>query len=146
MSATGTKKHEEPLEVGSVTPRRPLRGEYTEVETLKIHYIKGAEATTADAASAALVASIREHGILGPLMIGRTPDGTLYLLGGYKRLDAAAKLRLTAVPAVVLEVADDREALRLFQELHATRTTASDIHEGKFMAAASLPAMPDYLL
>lgn len=146
MSATTAKKTAEQLEVGSVEPRRRLNGEYTEVETLKIHYIKGAEATTADVASAALVTSIRDHGILGPLMIGRVPDGTLYLLGGYKRLDAAAKLRLTRVPAVVLEVADDREALRLFEELHATRTMVSDIHEGKFMAAASLPKMPEYLL
>lgn len=145
MSENKQKKAEE-LEVGSGQPRCRLKGEYTEVETLTIHYIKGAEATTADVASAALITSIRDHGILGPLMIGRVPEGKLYLLGGYKRLDAAAKLRLTRVPAIVLDVADDREALRLFQELHATRTTVSDIHEGKFMAAASLPKMPEYLL
>lgn len=143
MSTTNAKT--ENLAVG-LEPRRPLRGEYTQVETLKIHYIKGAEATTADVASAALVASLREHGMLGPLMIGRLADGTLYLLGGYKRLDAAAKLRMTAVPAIVIDVADEREALHLFQELHATRTTVSDLHEGKFMAAASLPQLPDYLL
>ena len=141
-----SKPKTENLAVGLEEPRRPLGGEYTQGETLKIHYIKGAEATTADVASAALVTSIREHGLLGPLMIGRVPNGTLYLLGGYKRLDAAAKLRITAVPAIVIDVADDREALRLFQELHATRTTVSDLHEGKFMAAASLPSLPDYLL
>ena len=141
-----TEKKAEELTVGSAEPRDRLKGEYTQVETLKIHYIKGAEATTADVASAALVNSIRQHGMLGPLMIGRLANGTLYLLGGYKRLDAAAKLRIVRVPAIVIDVADDREALRLFQELHATRSTVSDIHEGKFMAAASMPKMPDYLL
>lgn len=146
MSTAKQSPKSDPLEVGTAAPRTPLRGEYTQVETLKIHYIPGAEATSADAASAALVTSIREHGLLGPLMIGRLPDGTLYLLGGYKRLDAAAKLRITAVPAIVLDVENQREALRLFQELHATRSTVSDLREGKFMAGASDPQLPSYLL
>ncbi len=58
-----------------------------------------------------LVASIREHGILQPLLV-RARGNIFEVIAGERRLRAAAAAGLAEVPVRVLEV-DDREALEL---------------------------------
>jgi ParB family chromosome partitioning protein len=60
-----------------------------------------------------LTASIREHGVLQPLVVSPAPDGHGYLLiAGERRLQAARLAGLTTVP-VVVRLADERQALEL---------------------------------
>ena len=53
----------------------------------------------------ALAASIKEHGILQPVLVTETPDG-YQLVAGERRVRAAQIAGLTRVPAVVRELAD----------------------------------------
>jgi ParB family chromosome partitioning protein len=57
-----------------------------------------------------LVQSIREHGILEPLLIRYLPNNTYELTAGERRLRAAQIAGLTEVP-VVVKIWSDREAL-----------------------------------
>lgn len=64
-----------------------------------------------DAEMATLTASIREHGVLQPILVTETLDGYL-LVTGERRVRAAAAAGLERIPAVVREL-DDRERLEL---------------------------------
>lgn len=60
-----------------------------------------------------LADSIREHGILQPLMVTVEPGGNRYILiAGERRLRAASMVGLTTVP-VIIRQASDRELLEL---------------------------------
>lgn len=60
-----------------------------------------------------LSTSIREHGVLQPLVVTPAPDGRGYLLiAGERRLQAARLAGLKAVP-VVVRLADERQGLEL---------------------------------
>lgn len=60
-----------------------------------------------------LAASIREHGVIQPLIVTRGPNPTQYrLIAGERRLIAARQAGLRSVPAIVRE-ADDRQRLEL---------------------------------
>ncbi|MDP6944128.1 MAG: ParB/RepB/Spo0J family partition protein [Myxococcota bacterium] len=66
-----------------------------------------------DTALEELVVSVREKGILQPLVVRSNPDGPGYLLvAGERRLRAARRLHLRDVPVLVKEVASD-EAFEL---------------------------------
>ena len=66
-----------------------------------------------DAALEELITSVREKGILQPLVVRTRPDGPGYLLiAGERRLRAAKRLHLKDVPVLVKEVASD-EAFEL---------------------------------
>lgn len=54
-----------------------------------------------------LAASIREHGVLSPLLVRPAPDGAFTLISGERRLRAAALAGLHEVPIVVRDDADD---------------------------------------
>lgn len=85
-SATGTGPIEIPLERIRRNPYQPrLRIEQEKLD--------------------ALAASIREHGILQPVLVTETPDG-YQLVAGERRVRAAQIAGLTRVPAVVRELAD----------------------------------------
>ncbi|MBL7078646.1 ParB/RepB/Spo0J family partition protein [Candidatus Shapirobacteria bacterium] len=58
-----------------------------------------------------LVDSIREHGILEPLLIAKTPAG-YQIISGERRWQAARVLGLSRVPAIIKE-ADSRQMLEL---------------------------------
>jgi len=61
----------------------------------------------------ALVASIRQHGVLQPLVVTPASDGDGYvLIAGERRLQAARLADLDSVP-VVVRVADERSGLEL---------------------------------
>ena len=57
-----------------------------------------------------LAASIREHGVLQPVLVRPRAQGGYELLGGERRLRASKLAGATLVPAIVREV-DDRQAL-----------------------------------
>ena len=68
--------------------------------------------TFRDAEMASLVSSVREHGILQPLVVA--PQGSGYqLIAGERRLRAARTAGLTEVPVVVRETPDRQESLAL---------------------------------
>ena len=64
-----------------------------------------------DAALDTLAASIREHGVIQPILVTETLDG-YQLVAGQRRLRAAKMAGLTRIPAVVRQLAD-REQLEL---------------------------------
>ena len=60
-----------------------------------------------------LVASIREHGVVSPLIVRRAADGQGYeLIAGERRLRASREAGLATVP-VIVRAADDRVSLEL---------------------------------
>lgn len=59
-----------------------------------------------------LVASIKEHGVLSPLIVTARTDGTYELVAGERRLRAATLAGLATVPAVV-RTASEQEKLEL---------------------------------
>lgn len=128
-------------------PEAGIAAELWAAKTEAIGFLAGAAPTAADAAPSALLDSVKAHGILAPLVLARTADGRLWLLDGYRRLDAAKALGLFRVPATVVEAANENEALRRFEELAHTRRVTADVREGKFRAASGMDHdMPAYLL
>jgi ParB family chromosome partitioning protein len=67
--------------------------------------------TMADDALATLAASIREHGVIQPILVTETIDG-FQLVAGERRVRAARMAGLERIPAVVRQLAD-REQLEL---------------------------------
>ena len=59
-----------------------------------------------------LAASIKEHGIIQPLVVSEKQDGEYTLIAGERRLRAAQLAGLTTVP-VISRSADDQELLEL---------------------------------
>lgn len=59
-----------------------------------------------------LIKSIKEHGILEPLLVRPRAEGGYELVAGERRLRAARELKLTEVPIVVREL-DERQALQV---------------------------------
>lgn len=82
-----------PIEFVSPNPKNPRRA--------------FAEADLAD-----LAHSIREHGIVQPVLVRRKPDGKYEIIAGERRWRAAQRAGLVEIPVVVRDV-DDRTALEL---------------------------------
>jgi ParB family chromosome partitioning protein len=66
-----------------------------------------------------LANSIREHGILQPLIVSREPDGSHYvLIAGERRLEAARLANLKFIPVILRQVTDqDRLELALIENI-----------------------------
>lgn len=76
-------------------------------------------------AQAELVLSIREVGLLQPIVVRESPDGSYELIMGERRLRAARDAGLTSIPAIVRETTDDallRDAL--LENLHRQELNA----------------------
>lgn len=78
-----------------------------------------------------LTASVKEHGIIQPLLVcPATPDGIHILIAGERRLRAAKGALLTTVPAVIREVQiDDLAVLALVENI--MRDDMSPVEEGE---------------
>jgi len=72
--------------------------------------------------------SIRQHGIIQPLVVTRDPDGGYRLVAGERRLQAARLAGLETVPVVIREVADD-ELLELALVENIQRADLNAIEE-----------------
>ena len=66
-----------------------------------------------EAALEELAASIREHGIVQPIVVTSRGDGKFEIVAGERRWRAAAQAGLTRVPVVVREKRSDKEMLEL---------------------------------
>ncbi len=55
-----------------------------------------------------LTNSIKEHGVISPIVVNRNPDGTFMIIAGERRFRAAKNAGLKTIPAVVKEY-DTRE-------------------------------------
>ncbi len=89
-----------------------------------------------EAAIGELAASLKEHGILQPLIVRRTDDGAYELIAGERRLRAARAAGLSEVPVLVSDAAEanalelalvenlQREDLNPLEEAEAYRSLA----------------------
>lgn len=77
-----------------------------------------------------LAASIREHGILQPLVVSPGEDGTYVLIAGERRLEAARKAGLVTVP-VVIRHATDQQLLELALIENVQRADLNPLEEAE---------------
>ena len=77
---------------------------------------------------AQLVQSVKEHGILEPLLVRPTKDGEYELIAGERRLRAARELGLTEVP-IVSRALDDKQALQVALMENLQREDLNPIEE-----------------
>ncbi len=61
-----------------------------------------------EGALADLTNSIKEHGVISPIVVNRNSDGTYMIIAGERRYRAAKNAGLESIPAVIKEL-DDRE-------------------------------------
>jgi len=60
-----------------------------------------------------LTRSVREHGIVQPLVVSRTSDNRYRLIAGERRLRAALKAGLQSVPAIIKDLQQESDALQI---------------------------------
>jgi ParB family chromosome partitioning protein len=60
-----------------------------------------------------LTRSVREHGIVQPLVVTRTSDNRYRLIAGERRFRAAQKAGLQSVPAIIKELMQESDALQI---------------------------------
>jgi len=77
-----------------------------------------------------LAASIREHGVLSPLIVRKTEDGYYQIIAGERRWRAARAAELSEVPVRVV-IADDKRALELAMVENLQREDLSPIEEAR---------------
>jgi len=77
-----------------------------------------------------LAASIREHGVLSPLMVRSIEDGYYEIIAGERRWRAAREAGLSEVPVRIV-VADDKTALELAMVENLQREDLSPIEEAR---------------
>lgn len=77
-----------------------------------------------------LTDSIREHGVLSPLMVRSVDGGYYQIIAGERRWRAARAAGLTEVPARIV-VADDKRALELAMVENLQREDLSPIEEAR---------------
>ena len=78
-----------------------------------------------------LIASIKEHGILQPLVVTAAPNGRYQLIAGERRLRASTMAGLETVPAIVREAPDEQKKLELAIIENIIRQDLNAIEEAK---------------
>lgn len=82
-----------------------------------------------DAGLDELSASIRAQGMIQPIIVTKTKQGTYTIVAGERRWRAAQRAGLATVPVVVREVRDDRELLELALVENLQRADLNPIEE-----------------
>jgi ParB family chromosome partitioning protein len=100
-----------PIEFVSPNPKNPRRS--------------FVEAELAD-----LAQSIREHGIVQPVLVRRKPDGRYEIIAGERRWRAAQRAGLNDIPVLVRDV-DDRTALELAIIENVQRADLNPVEEAQ---------------
>lgn len=77
-----------------------------------------------------LLQSVKEHGILQPLLVTRKEDGNYELIAGERRFRCAKMLGMTSVPAVV-RTATDQQKLELALIENIQRSNLNAIEEAR---------------
>jgi ParB/RepB/Spo0J family partition protein len=85
-------------------------------------------AGTEDSTLDDLAASIREKGLLNPIMLRATASGSYELIAGQRRLLACKKLGMTSIPALVRSHMDDGDAvaISLIENVHRAEMNPLD--------------------
>lgn len=73
-----------------------------------------------------MVESIREHGILNPVIVQKTADG-YEMLAGHNRLNAAKLAEITEIPAIVKEGLTERDAYVYVIETNMLQRSFSEL-------------------
>lgn len=60
-----------------------------------------------------LVESIRENGILNPVIVRPDKNGDYEMISGHRRLHAAGIVGLSKIPAIVKEMSDDEAIIKM---------------------------------
>jgi len=81
-----------------------------------------------------LAASIREHGVVQPLVAVAREDGTFEVVAGERRLRAARQAGLATVPVIVRDKPSDRELLELALVENLQREDLNPIEEAEAYA------------
>lgn len=113
MTAQGQRPHGLGRGLAALIPQRPASASgTTEIALDRIRENpRQPRRRIADDALATLAASIREHGVIQPILVTETLDG-YRLVAGERRVRAARMAGLERIPAVVRQLAD-REQLEL---------------------------------
>lgn len=85
-------------------------------------------AGTEDSSIDDLATSIKEKGLLNPIMVRSSPTGTYELIAGQRRLLACKKLGMTTIPALVRWQVDDADAtaISLIENVHRAEMNPMD--------------------
>ena len=74
-----------------------------------------------------LIESIKEHGILSPIIVRPLENGEYEIISGHRRLFASKRAGLTEVPALVVEMDRDNAAIALVDSnLHRDNISLSE--------------------
>lgn len=84
---------------------------------------------------AELAESIRAQGIIQPLVVAATGDGTYVIVAGERRWRAARRAGLSEVPVVIREVSGDRHLLELALVENLQRADLNPIEEAEALFA-----------
>lgn len=83
-----------------------------------------------------LMSSIKQHGIMSPLVVERMPGGAYQLVDGERRYRAATELKLESVPAIVIDALDETD--RLIKQFHLQEQHQGWSHVEKAVAIGNL--------
>jgi ParB family transcriptional regulator, chromosome partitioning protein len=110
-TAPGAPRHELPIDVITPNPFQP-RKDFPPLELEE------------------LAASIREKGIVQPVIVRPRPDGSFELVAGERRLRAAKLAGLAQIPVIVRDV-DDAESLELALIENVQREDLNPVEEAR---------------
>lgn len=80
---------------------------------------------------AELAASIREHGVLQPVLLSRAPGGGYFLLAGERRWRAAQEAGLERIPGIIRDAATDADQVALALIENLQREDLTPIEEAR---------------
>jgi len=91
-----------------------------DIKLSSLNIRKDLKAGTEDTGLEDLPESIKEKGLLNPLIVRRLRDGTYEIVAGQRRFLACQKLGLKTVPAIIRDITDDTDAtiLSLIENVH----------------------------
>ena len=110
------------------------RFEYLDIESIKVD--KGIRQSLDKKALDELVASIKEHGILQPIIVEQTEEGQYNLHIGSRRTAAARILGLKKVPAIILDdQLEEKKSLEIMLVENLQREDLDPMDEAEAYAA-----------
>lgn len=74
-----------------------------------------------------MVRSVKEMGVLAPILVREKKDGTYEILSGHNRWNAARQVGLDKVPAHILEDIDDDEAMLIVTETNLIQRSFNEL-------------------
>jgi ParB family chromosome partitioning protein len=94
-----------------------------EVSTIKVSELntrKDLDAGTEDAGLEDLANSIKEKGLLNPIIVKKNNDGSYGLIAGQRRFLACKRLGWGTIPAIIRDITDDTDAtiISLIENVH----------------------------